>query len=658
MTSCVYSKVKLICYVIVAFLLFTVEASSGDRIWTGHGPFFVQFNSLQVSPANGKLLYAIGERLIRSTDGGLTWRQLVTPYCSLTVVKPHLKNGKIVFAAIGSSFFISRDQGTSWEELGHYVLDGALLDLEIDPNNPNTIYGARYGYSIMRFHGTPAILRSTDGGSTWSKILEPNCCDTSESSTAQVEFEPRNPNILYAGFDQHFFSSNDQGKTWKELPSNFYIHELRAVGKSVLYAGSSSGVWKSTNGGNEWFFTGERCGPYISVDHMNPKIVYATGSADELASNCTQKTTDGGSTWQDLKVPHPWNIKSVNLIEVNPKNSKEVYASSDLFYRSINGGKNWRTIVNSKASGWSGCAFLTFDNMNPPRLFANKDNRLFKNIGGKGLWTILNTPVDFTFLDLAIHPADPNFIVGAGETKPGNPISEKSLVLSFDAGTTWRYATTPFSVAQAVVLNQTNPDIIHIAGLCPGENTICVANSTDRGKTWQISKTFGIGPYTGLWSHPTDPSLLYVTTGSGPLRSNDGGKTWKLKSQGIGKEDFISLSVGPKYIYAAGYRSNGYKRIIHRTDLAMSKWIPLIDVSELVGSGYADVLAHPTEPEIVFVGGFNGILMSKDAGNNWSTVTNAGLMNRNFACDLTITPFHPDTIFGAFIPGVMWLQMQ
>jgi photosystem II stability/assembly factor-like uncharacterized protein len=644
MTSCVYSKLKLIWYVILALLLLTSHASTGDRIWTGHGPFFVQVGSIQVSPANGKLLYATGGRLMRSIDGGLTWRQLVTPHGPLTVVKPHPKNGKIVFAAIGSSFFISRDQGTSWEELGHSVFDGSLLDLEIDPNNPNTIYGARYGYSIMRYRGTPAILRSTDGGRTWLTILAPDCCDTSESSTAQIEFEPRNPNILYAAFDQHFFSTSDQGKTWKELPSNFYIHELRAVGKTVLYAGSSSGVWKSINGGNEWFFTGERCGPYISVDRMNPKIVYATGSTDQSASHCTQKTTDGGSTWQDLKVPHPWNVKSVNLIVVNPKNSKEVYASSDLFYRSINGGRNWRTIVNGKASGWSGCAFLTFDNANPPRLFANKDN--------------LNTPVDFTFLDLAIHTADPNFMVGAGETKPGKPMPEKTLVLSFDGGKTWHYATTPFTVAQAVVLNPTNPNIIHIAGQCPAENTICVANSADRGKTWQLSNTTGTGSNTGLWSHPTDPSTLYVTTETGPYRSNDGGRTWKLKSQGIGKEDFISLSVGPKYIYAAGYRSNSYKRIIHGTDLTMSKWIPLIDVSDLVGTGTATVLAHPTEPEIVFVGGFNGILISKDAGTTWSTVTTAGLMNRNFACDLAITPFHPDTLFGAFISGVMWLQMQ
>lgn len=658
MSSYSYSKTQLICYVIFALMFFTHEASTGDQIWTGHGPFFVQFSSIQVSPANGKLLYAMGQRLIRSTDGGLTWHQLIAPEGPITLVKPHPKNGKIVYAAIGNSFFISRDQGTSWEELGHSVFDGSLLDLEIDPNNLNTIYGARYGYSFMRFHGTPAILRSTDGGKTWSTILEPDCCDTSESSTAQVELEPRNPNVLYAAFDQHFFFSTDQGKTWKEITSSFYIQQLRAVGNTMLYAGGINGVWKSNNGGNDWFFTGNRCGSYISVDRMNPEIIYSTGSAGEAKNRCTQKSVDGGVTWQELKLPHQWNVGSVNLIEVNPKNTKEVYASSDLFYRSINAGKNWRTIVNSKASGWSGCAFLTFDNATPPRLFANKDNRLFKNTSGKGLWTILNTPVDFTFWDLAIHPSDTNFIVGAGETKSGNPMPEKSLVVSLDGGKTWRYAETPFSVAQAVVLNPTNPNIIHIAGQCPLENTICVANSADRGKTWQISKSGGTGSNTGLWSHPTDTSILYVTTETGPYRSNDGGKTWKLKSQGIGKEDFISLSVGPKYIYAAGFRSNSYKRIIHRTDLAMSKWIPLIDVSDLAGTGSAIVLAHPTEPETVFVGGFHGILMSKDAGINWSTLTNTGLMNRNFACDLAIAPLHPDTLFGAFIPGVMWLQIQ
>jgi photosystem II stability/assembly factor-like uncharacterized protein len=94
----------------------------------------------------------------------------------------------------------------------------------IDPTNPDIVYvaaqGALYSNSTER-----GIYKSTDGGTTWKKILYIN----DKTGCAELSMDAKNPSILYAAMWDH-------GRLpWK-----------------VISGGAGSGLYKSTDGGANW----------------------------------------------------------------------------------------------------------------------------------------------------------------------------------------------------------------------------------------------------------------------------------------------------------------------------------------------------------------------------------------------------------------------
>src|SRR5207253_6433903 len=92
----------------------------------------------------------------------------------------------------GNGMYRSDDAGKTWNHLG---LDDAqqIAGVIVDPRDPKRVFvaalGHPYGANTVR-----GVFRSSDGGKTWDKSLYID----ENTGAAQVTFDPKNPDIVYA----------------------------------------------------------------------------------------------------------------------------------------------------------------------------------------------------------------------------------------------------------------------------------------------------------------------------------------------------------------------------------------------------------------------------------------------------------------------------
>ncbi|TAL40264.1 MAG: glycosyl hydrolase [Chitinophagaceae bacterium] len=158
------------------------------------------------------------------------------------------------YAGIG--VYKSSNNGKSWEYLGlpesHHI--GKIL---LHPTDDNTAWVATLGhlYSPNKDRG---VYKTTDGGKTWKQTLYVD----DNTGAVEMDINPQNPNELYAA-------------TWYRTRSAWNFEE----------GGKTSGIYKSTDGGNTWklvtaegsgFPAGDGLGRIgLAVYPKNPQIVYA-----------------------------------------------------------------------------------------------------------------------------------------------------------------------------------------------------------------------------------------------------------------------------------------------------------------------------------------------------------------------------------------------
>jgi len=184
--------------------------------------------------------------------------------------------------------------------------------------------------------GNAAVYRSTDRGSTWT--FRGTAGTTGNLCTIVVR--PDSGNILYAGSGAGTISkSTNSGSTWYQVKSGgsaeiprIIINPLNPmIAYGAAYAGNvaSTGIWKTTNGGENWTLTALNNVSVwsLEIDPLHPDTVY-TGSFSEYFAGI-YKTTNGGTSWTllDKGLTHfnsVWNLK------IDPVNTSNVYAGVTL----------------------------------------------------------------------------------------------------------------------------------------------------------------------------------------------------------------------------------------------------------------------------------------------------------------------------------------
>ncbi len=174
------------------------------------------------------------------------------------------------------------------------MIDGGAL--AISPHNPDIIFTCGSG----SINGAYRIQTSytINGGTTWIH-------DTIPDSIARANvlaFDPFDSSRIFIGGDSIYnykllLLSTDFGNSWQHtgngLSGIVYALAPSPITNGLVYAGTNQGLFKSTDGGENWVRTGTFTNVRaVVIDQFNDSIVYAgTGTGAYL-------TTDAGATWQ------------------------------------------------------------------------------------------------------------------------------------------------------------------------------------------------------------------------------------------------------------------------------------------------------------------------------------------------------------------------
>lgn len=150
----------------------------------------------------------------------------------------------------GAHIFKSIDGGVSWEETDsgfELGAETAIHDIEIDPTTTTTVYVATTRDESLVGNG---IWKSSDAGRTWGRA---NTGLPNDVSAEVVVAHATESNLLLAGTTQGLYRSTDGAATWKKIRGEeIWDIERDPTDPAVVYLGGTAGVWQSQDFGASW----------------------------------------------------------------------------------------------------------------------------------------------------------------------------------------------------------------------------------------------------------------------------------------------------------------------------------------------------------------------------------------------------------------------
>jgi hypothetical protein len=286
------------------------------------------------------------------------------------------------------------------------------------------------------------LYRSQDRAANW--VLSSSAVSTTK--VLALATDPKSNSVAYAGTSRGVFKTTDAGVTWKPvagLPNDAVTAiAVDANNGSAIFACMSEGLYQSTDGGTTW--KSILAGPVSSVALAATKagVMYAGRTGAPIL-----RSLDGGVSWQEVGAG-----VIVTALAVDPTNSFVIYAATARsgIYLSTDGGNNWTFSNTGMVSGATPLTVNTIaiDPRIPQRLYAATPNGLFRSSDGGAGWAPAGTGIGAVpVLSLAINPQDANFVY-AGTAGAG-------IFKSTDGGDTWT-STGPANLdANAVAVDPT-----------------------------------------------------------------------------------------------------------------------------------------------------------------------------------------------------------
>ena len=198
-----------------------LDPNDSSVVWVGSG----ESNSQRSVP--------YGDGIYRSVDGGKSWENLglkKSEHIGRVVIDP--RDSKVVYVAAEGplwgaggdrGLYKTTDAGKSWKAVLTISENTGVVDVALDPSNPDIVYAAAYQrrrhvYTMIDGGPESAIYKSTDAGATWNKLK--SGLPTVDMGRIGLAVSPADPNVVYATVEAAdgkggIFRSNDKGATWE-----------------------------------------------------------------------------------------------------------------------------------------------------------------------------------------------------------------------------------------------------------------------------------------------------------------------------------------------------------------------------------------------------------------------------------------------------------
>lgn len=251
---------------------------------------------------SGNLVAFGSSRVWRSTDGGFTWSSVSVSNTYFYQGTSHPTDGNVLFAAgyryINSYwrivFLKSVNGGQSWSatQLTSGATHAYGRSIGVSQSDPNVILVGGYEPS-----GTTSqrLYLSENGGTDFTEVTPPS--SSNESYMYGAAIHPEDPDIMLAGTLYAVYRSTDRGSTWTKIATQYYNYRLRysIADPSLVMAGGYSNIYRSTNGGLTWSSVNTGLSgnnfQHVLPSYDNASIAYTGSNAGFFNS------TNGGTSW-------------------------------------------------------------------------------------------------------------------------------------------------------------------------------------------------------------------------------------------------------------------------------------------------------------------------------------------------------------------------
>lgn len=565
-------------------------AAAAGGIWfsTNYGsswePIFdyengIAFGAIAIDGNNSNILYAgtgesvigggtiyLGNGLYKSTDEGINWKLIgLTEVGAFSKIYVHPKNSNIIVAGATirkPGFYLSTNGGQSWSRL----LDKNITDVSINPQNE-----AEYFVAV----NSDGVYYTSDLGKTWTK--RSNGFEAG-AGRISIQFAPSNPNIVYALLDVSsrglIYRSENKGVTW-----------------TLVFRGSTDFFR------NQGFYN-----QFIEVHPTNPNIVLAGGIDIYRASDGKNFTnvTNGYSGGKVHVDQHCAAFSPINPNIVMIGNDGGVYLSTDA-------GVNWQVRNNNlQVTQFYG---FDIDHTKPNNNFGGtQDNGTLGTSGEEDWYHVaggdgFRTVVDYTAPHIIYGQSTPSGIIKPFKVNlQTGEFSYLEKGIDFSAGV-WD---------PPLIMDPSYNYILYY-----GRDKLYATYSA--GSSWDVLPTPKVnGRYTAIGISPINSEVIMAgTSGGDVIVSKDAGETWKIVSNNglvnrwVTDIEFSPQSVGTAFVSFSGFYT---PHIFKTTDYGetwanIGKSLPDIPVNAIA--------VHPFNENIIFAGTDIGVFATYDGGANW-----------------------------------------
>jgi photosystem II stability/assembly factor-like uncharacterized protein len=336
--------------------------------------------------------------VMKTTDAGRTWSRTVIPTkWDHSYTEMHVLSSDTLFVHLHTSQTIdetyrSTNGGKTWTLNSPPSFERIRRTYWL-----NAQVGLIFGKPL---YGTPQLLRTEDGGQSWTPTPLPIFPDHLESSVKDIHFLSENRGVL-AGAGGSLVYTADQGRTWQSSNQAFPdFFSLGFISPTTGFASSGLGFYKTEDSGASWQFQPQSDSMYIfrmamvnanqgffygfrnfhyHVSQGGRKVeavqlpvtftydsrtlirddtVYTAGYSRAPKGNVLLKSGDWGKTWQTQPIVSEDNpIVDFELVDRN-----HLYLATSISVRkSDDGGKTWDKVLEHTNDYVTSIVFLNAD---------------------------------------------------------------------------------------------------------------------------------------------------------------------------------------------------------------------------------------------------------------------------------------------------------